>query len=601
MKNLIQEIHRRSLWQVLGIYLVGAWIGYEVIQSLTEGLGLPEWFPGLAVVLFIIGLPIVLATAFIQEGVGPGAPATASETTRGAEPRAPDSKQALFTWRNAIGGGVVAFALWGVVATGWLVMGRGDVSAETSEVTDASVADLRSIAVLPFTSVRSDEESQAFVAGVHDDLLTQLAKIDSLTVISRTSVMKYRDGDRTIPEIAQELGVATVLEGGVDRAGDRVRVNVQLIDASSDAHLWAETYDRELTAANVFAIRTDLAKKIASALRAALTPEVEQRIEARPTESLEAYDVYVRAHFLATKGSLLREDLTRSVELYRQAIDLDPEFAEAYAGLADANLTLHGRGYMAEEETLPAAGEAARRAVQLDETLASAHLALGWYLVTALRLDEAEREYLRAIELAPGDAKAHADYSGLLLTLKRFDESVTAARRSIELDPLSTNHRRNLAAKLMFARSYGEAISETETLLELEPDNADALYFKGISLGLNGELEAGVYDLQRAIEINPEDPYYAPALAYLHAASGQREQAIAILESSGTAGTPEMPLKEIAIVYGELAELDLAFEYLDRAYETERGSLFYLDADPSADALRSDPRFDAFLAKLAAE
>ena len=270
-------------------------------------------------------------------------------------------------------------------------------------------------------------------------------------------------------------------------------------------------------------------------------------------------------------------------------------------------------------------GEQVRVTAQLIDAESGSHLWAEHYDTPGDRLDQvqdaliggiamrlgvelARAEFKLASRKPPSDRDAWSLYQsakGTLMFNGWSEDSIKKARaqlrQAIELDPLSTNHRRNLAAKLMFARSYGEAISETETLLELEPDNADALYFKGISLGLNGELEAGVYDLQRAIEINPEDPYYAPALAYLHAASGQREQAIAILESSGTAGTPEMPLKEIAIVYGELAELDLAFEYLDRAYETERGSLFYLDADPSADALRSDPRFDAFLAKLAAE
>lgn len=506
----------------------------------------------------------------------------------------------MFTWRNAIGGGVVAFALWGVVAAGWMLVGKNHRAGEPSAaaaVVEPEI-DLRSIAVLPFASVRTDEESQAFVAGMHDDLLTQLSKIDSLRVISRTSVMKYKEGAHTIPEIATELNVATVLEGSVDRAGDRVRVNVQLIDARSDAHLWAETYDRELTAANVFAIRSDLAKNIAAALHAALSPEVEQSIEARPTESLEAYDVYVRAQFFGTRGSLLREDLEKAVELYTQAIELDPEFAEAYAGLAEAYLNLHARGYLAEAEALPAAGVAAARAVELDETLTAGHLGLGWYLATDVRLDESEREFLRAIELAPGDADAHAAYSGLLLTLKRFDESVAAARRSIELDPLSTVNRRNLVAKLMFARSYRDAVREAARLLELEPDNADAMYFMGVSQALMGEYGEGIAQLQRAIELNSEDPYYPSALAFVYVRAGEQERALAILEGSATPGTPEIPLKEVAIVYGELGELDLAFEYLDRAYETERGSLFYLDADPTADALRSDPRFQKFLEKL---
>jgi TolB-like protein/Tfp pilus assembly protein PilF len=578
MSNVLGRLRERRVIQWAVAYLAGAWLFLEALGFVADRFGWPPSLVRGAIIVAAVGLPALLILAWYHG-------AKADQHVRGRELLA---LAALF----AIA--AVSVALWAPT--------RGPSSPDLADQT-LLTADRPSLAVLPFTTraPAEDEEALIFSAGLHDDLITQLSKIGTLKVISRTSVMRYRDTALGLPEIARELGVATVMEGGVDRVGGRVRVNVQLIDAQNDEHLWAETYDEHLTAANIFAIRSDLALEVARALRATLTPDVEERIEARPTEILEAYDVYARAHFLGTKGSTIREDLERAVDLYKQAIELDPDFAQAHAGLAHAYLNLHGRGYLSAAESLPQAEAAATRALELDETVADAHLALGGYLGTAVRSDEAEREYLRAIELGPGDARAHAEYSGLLLTLKRFDESVTAARRAIELDPLSTAGRRNLVAKLLFTRSYRDAISEAETLLELEPDNADALYFMGVSQALIGEYESGLTRLRRAIELNPDDPYYPPALAYIHAAAGQREEALQILAQSGTLGTPEMPLKEVALVYGALGELDRAFEYLDRAFETERSSLVYIDADPTADALRADPRFEAFLEKLARE
>jgi TolB-like protein len=236
MKNLILEAHRRSLWQVLGIYAVGAWIALQVVDVLANNFGLPEWFPAFALALLVLGLPIVLATAFVQEGGAPSAaPPTAEvDTPDVAEPTS--GAQNVFTWRNALLGGVGASVVWGLVALGWFALGaRG----EPASGVEAGYAGHKSIAVLPFAarSATDNSETDFFAEGMHDDLLTQLSKIETLTVISRTSVMQFRDTEMEIPAIADQLGVETVLEGAVDHAGDRLRVNVQLIEADTDRHL----------------------------------------------------------------------------------------------------------------------------------------------------------------------------------------------------------------------------------------------------------------------------------------------------------------------------------------------------------------------------
>ncbi|UCF20534.1 MAG: tetratricopeptide repeat protein [Gemmatimonadota bacterium] len=591
LKGLIGEIHRRSLWQVLGIYLLGSWVALQVVDVLANNFGLPQWFPAFALALLVIGLPVVLATAFVQQGVGLREASTDSAPREAG--RAPAMPQAtggrLLTWRYAISGGVLAFALWGVVAAGWLVL-RAGVRAEAG-----APGDRRSVAVLPFASVHTDEESQAFTSGIHDDLLTQLSKIENLTVISRTSVQRFRDTDMSIPQIAEELGVAAVVEGGVQRAGDRVRVNVQLIDARTDRHLWAETYDEQLTVANVFAIQSDLARKIAGALQATLTPEEEQRIGARPTESLEAYQLYTRGRYVLNSRGSTREGVESAADLFRQAVAADSTFAPAHVGVADTYFQLWSLGYVHETEALPQAEAAAERALALDPDLAEARALLGSLLRVERRLEEAEREFLRAIELNPGSSAAHRGYSALLFELGRADESLEEAERAVELDPLSAGARRSLLSRLIWAKQYDEAIRESRKLLEIEPNEADAYYYAAIAYTERGEHDVAIKTHRKAMELNPADPYYPAGLAHAYARAAIGDSAVLYLQRAEEAG---VPLKEIAFVYAALGDLDRAFEYLDRAYATEPGTLAGIGADTWSAPLQADPRWFELLRKL---
>ncbi|MDP2471347.1 MAG: tetratricopeptide repeat protein [Candidatus Palauibacterales bacterium] len=606
MKNLIHEIHRRSLWQVLGIYAVGSWVALQVVDVIGQNFGLPDWFPAFALGLLVIGLPIVLATAFVQEGVRGSEPPAADAPSTAASPsdaaplqRSP--RDTPFTWRNAIFGGVGAFALWGVGAAGWMLFGPGADSgaAAGTDVAEAAAArDLRSVAVLPFATRTTSEEDEYFAEGMHDDLLTQLAKIDSLKVISRTSVMEYKGVNRNIRQIAEELGVATVVEGGVQRAGNRVRINMQLIEAATDRHLWAETYDEELTAANVFAIQSDLAKKIASALQATLTPEVALRIEERPTESLEAYDLYVRGRFILDNRGSTREGVESAAALYRQAIEADATYALAYAELANTYLQLFNLGYLSESEALPEAQAAVERALELSPDLAAARIHRAELLRLDLRPAEAAHELERVLELNPGSADAHSRYSAVLLTLGRPEAAVSEARRAVELDPLSVGLRRSLVARLAWVRDYDGTIEESRNLLELEPTEADAHYYAGMAQTIKGDLADAIESFSEAIELNPDDPYYPAGIAWAYAKDGNREQALVYIRRAEAAG---VPLKEIGLVYGSLGDLDTAFDYLERGFEAEPGTLANIAADPSADPLRDDPRWDELLEKLARE
>ncbi|MDX1394407.1 MAG: tetratricopeptide repeat protein [Gemmatimonadota bacterium] len=434
LRSLIDEIHRRSLWQVLSIYLAGSWVALQVVEQLAEAAGLPSWVRPLALVLLVIGLPIVMATAFVQEGMTTKAPEAPSQSLADVGEVAPPPREpttgaaSLFTWRNALAGGVIAFALLGLAGTGWVLFGGGSLSPAMG----GGDVNPHSIAVLPFASV--DEENEAFRVGVHDALLTQLAKVRDLQVISRTSMLEYEGTRKPIPRIGEELRVARVLEGSVQRADDVVQINVQLIDAATDNHLWAESYTRDLSASNLIAIQSEIVRDIARELRAVLAPEEEARIASVPTHDLEAYDLFLRARDLQQREG--RGSRMEAVEVLEQAVTLDPDFALAWAYLSMGHSGAYWYGYDRTQTRIQRARAAVDRAFELDPGLPEASLALGTYYYRTQRDYEAALRELTAAREEMGET---ADLVGLIGAVERrqgdFASAAANMRRAAELDP----------------------------------------------------------------------------------------------------------------------------------------------------------------------
>ena len=594
IRALIREVHRRSLWQVLAIYLFGSWAIIQVVDGLADMMNLPEWAPSLALFLLIVGLPIVLATAFVQEGVGGrgienAEAADPTESSRSVAVSNAGTHRRLLTWRNAILGGAAAGLVWSGIAVGYLLFGRDTAPASVAE---KAGSEMRSVAVLPFASRSAVAEDTFFAQGIHDDILSQLAKVEALTVISRTSVMQYAGTKKPIREIASELGVATVLEGGVQRAGSRVRINAQLIDAKTDAHLWAETYDKALTTENIFAIQSEIALAIARALEARLTPAEQARVGSRPTKSLAAYDLFNEARYLEGGGTL--EMQSRAIDVYREATRLDPEFAAAYAGLAKANLRRTNMLAVSKDEAVAAAKPAIERALALDPNLADAHIARGILLELEFDFDAAEQAYRRAIELNPGSAEAHSVLGRMYLVRSRIDEARRELQRAAELDPLNLTVRIRLSYTELFGRRYELAVAQARRALQLDPQSSLGHYYLGYALTLQDKHEEAIAAANHARQLEPENLTLLIMLGFVHARAGHRTQAIEIAADVERRGGS---LKEIALVYAHLGEVDRAFDYLERAYAREPIELANLEADPAADPLRADPRFDALLRK----
>ena len=321
---------------------------------------------------------------------------------------------------------------------------------------------------MPFDNLSRDPENAYFSEGVQDEILTRLAKIADLKVISRTSTQRFQERARRLAaDRASSSASRNILEGSVQKANDQVRVNVQLINALTDAHLWADTYDRKLT--DIFAVESEIAKTIADTLQAKLTGSEQHVIAARPTENTEAHQLYLKGRFFWNKRT--GNDLKKSIDYFQQAIAADPNYALAYAGVADAYVFLPGYTAGAPRDCYPKAMAAAKKALELDDTLAEAHTTLAlalWYY--DFDFSQANREFQRAIELNPNYATGHQQYgNNTLSALGRFDDAIAEGKRAVELDPLSLVINADLGMNYYYARRYDEAIAQLRKTLEMDP------------------------------------------------------------------------------------------------------------------------------------
>jgi len=393
---------------------------------------------------------------------------------------------------------VVLLTLIGAVLSFWALVGREPASPAT-----AAGGDGRSVAVLPFQSMGGGEENEAFTAGMHDDILNRIAKIGELTVISRTSVMEYRDTSKNLKQIADELEVATVLEGAVRRAGDQVRINVRLVDAASDKPLWAETYSRELTIEQIFAIQSDIAESIALKLEATLSADERRRIDALPTANLEAYDFYTRAVSYLDRAGQIEDNLVASREMFTRALELDPAFALAHAGLSRAARDHYWMGG-GSHEALEAAVSSAERAVELRPDLPEAHLALGSTYYMRLDYERALEEFRLAEEGLPSNSELMRWHAYLVRRRSGWDEAQNYLRRAMVVNPRDPEVPLELGFTLFCLREYDEAQTYFKRALELAPDYPAAHIFDALAPVLrDGRVERALAAAERIEGVAP--------------------------------------------------------------------------------------------------
>ena len=462
----------------------------------------------------------------------------------------------------------------------------------------APVAPEKSIAVLPFDNLSRDPENAYFSEGIQDEILTRLAKIAELKVISRTSTQRFKSSPDDLPQIAQQLGVANILEGSVQKPSDQVRVNVQLIHAATDTHLWADTYDRKLT--DVFAVESEIAKTVAERLKAKLTGTAEHVLASRPTENPEAHQLYLKGRYFWNKRTT--ENLKKAIDYFEQAIGKDPAYALAYSGLADVHAVLPYYAATPLKEDSRKALDAARKAVELDASLAEAHTSLANALVLNLQFSASAPEFQRAIELNPNYATAHHWYGEELQNEGRFDEAVAELERAHELDPLSLVINSILGSTLAVAGRNDEAIEQLRKTIEMDPTFDLTHWFLGQVYEDKGQLAEAIAQYEKAMQLSP-DPAVQASLARAYALAGRKEEARKILESLTTASRQRyIPAYSLAVIHLSLGDKEEALRLLEKSYQDrapfDTGAFGSIKIDRRLDPLRGDPRFETLVQKV---
>jgi len=582
LSNFLAELKRRNVYKVAIAYGVVAWLLIQIATQVFPFFEIPNWTVRLVVLLVVIGFPVAVIIAWAFELTPEGLKRTEvadAAPTRGSRRRA---------WIYVV---IVAAA----ISVSLFFLGR----YTSSKQSEGPASPEKSIAVLPFDNLSRDQENAYFAEGIQDEILSRLAKIADLKVISRTSTQKYKSTPDNLREIAKQLGVSNILEGSVQKVADQVRVSVQLINATSDAHLWAEIYDRKLT--DIFAVESDIAKTIAETLRAKLTGSEEQMMSMKPTENTQAYELYLKGRFFWNKRT--GADLRKAIEYFNQAIAKDPNYALAYAGLADSYLLLSAFGAASPSDSLPQAKAAAKRALEIDDTSAEAHTSLGQILLFYdFDFAGSTREFKRAITLNPNYATAHHWYgSGPPTCLGEFDRGIAELKRAQQLDPLSLIINADLGGAFVAARRYDEAITQLRKTIEMDPRFYFAHWNLGEALELKGQLPEAVAEYKKAAELD-EDPFVLALVGQADAKLGQRDEAIKILSQLERLATKRYVANySFALMHMALGEKAKAIDWFERAYRDRSGpEIVGIKVDPMLDPLHGDPRFEALVQKVLA-
>src|SRR6266481_6453329 len=586
--NFFAELKRRNVYKVAVAYAIVGWVIAQIATQIFPFLEIPNWFVRLVIVLIAIGFPIALVIAWAFEATPEGIKRTEVADTM---PVSAAIRRKKHAWIYVV---VIAAAISVTLFfLGRYTAGNKSVASVPNELP------AKSIAVLPFDNLSRDPDNAYFAEGVQDEILTRLAKVADLKVISRTSTQRFKSAPSDLREIAKQLGVMHIVEGSVQKANDQVRVNVQLINAMTDAHLWADTYDRKLI--DIFAVESEIAKTIADTLQAKLSGSEKQMMAAAPTTDTTAYELYHKGRSLWEKRS--GDNIPKAIAFYEQAIARDPNYALAYAGLAQAYILVPFYTGADRLDAYLKAKEAALKALRLDPNLAEAHAALGKVLFfSEIDLAGAMREYKRAIELAPNDATAHHWFGNdSLAALGQFEEAIAEGKRSVELDPLSVVINVDLGETFYYARRYDEAARQMRKALEIDPTSFYAHYNFGIVLQLMGDLPGAIAEYEKPKQLG-DNPLVSALCASAKALAGDKNAALRMLSDFDELSRHREVVGYCrALLYLSLNNKDEALRWLEQGFKERDGSnICWIKVDPLLDPLHGDPRFEALVQKVVA-
>jgi TolB-like protein/Tfp pilus assembly protein PilF len=584
--NFFAELKRRNVYRVAVAYAVVAWLLIQAASIFFPAFDAPAWVMKIFIIVIIFGFPVALIFSWAFE-ITPEGIKLESEI----EPRKSIARR---TGRKIV---AVTIAL-AVIAAGLFVYQLVRSRSSTPASAPSAIITSKSIAVLPFDNLSDDKSNAYFTEGVQDEILTRLAKVADLKVIARTSTQRFKSAPENLPDIARQLGVANILEGSVQKVGDQVRVNVQLISAMTNAHLWADIYDRKLT--DIFAVESDIAKSIADTLRAKLSSSAEHVLASRPTENPEAHELYLKGRYFWNRRT--GANLQKAAEYFEQAIAKDPKYALAYSGLADCHVLLPAYADLGSNprDELPKALEAAQKAVELDDTLAEAHTSLARALASNLQLSAAMSEFKRAIELNPSYATAHQWFGECLQSEGRVEEALAELKRAQELDPLSLIINSVLGFAFDTVGKSDEAITQLRKTIEMDPNFANGHGMLGNVLEHRGQLKGALVEYEKC---SGSDPIDLANLAAAYFLADRKQEAQQLWDKLKSLSERQyVPAYSMAIVQLAFGSKDEAIRLLEKSYEDrapfDSADLGWILVDHRLDPLRSDPRFKKLITRI---
>ena len=569
-----QELKRRKVVRVITVYAAAAFVILELVGNVTEPLNLPDWTPTLVIIILLVGFPLAIIFSWIFDVTPEGI-----EKTKPAQEVSKDNKAATpNSWRIATYVSVVIIIS--------LLAFNIFKSSDRMKI-DESLA--KAIAVLPFHNLTGDSNQDFISLGITDEIISHLYKVESFDEVrSYTSVRNYRDPERNIPEIAEELEVNYILEGTYKRMGDELKITALLIEPKSDDHIWLQDY--KLPYNEIIGIPGEIAIQIAEHLKVFIKSEEKERIENEPTANIEAYNLYLQGRYLRNQGG--KDNFDKSIEYYKRALEIDPNYALAYSGMAATYTSYAWGGTLPRSDFLPQAITYSKKALEIDNTLGEAHAELAFArMVYDWDWTAAEKGFERAIELNPNYAMAHNRYAWLLSFVGRHEEAIQESKRAHELDPLSIGIWSDIGHKYYFARDYDRAIEEYRKVLEMYPNSGVQV---SIALALSAK---GLHNeaIEECLKIDFKDWN----IGYIYGVAGKKKEAQEILDYY-----LELSKKEfvgpafIAFIYIGLGEKDKAFEWLEKTYEQREAYLDLLKVSPMFDSLRSDPRFQDLVERM---
>ena len=579
-RSFFSELKRRNVYKVAVAYIVGGWALSQGIAQVFPVFDVPNWAIRLVVLLIIIGLPVALVLAWAFEITPQGIKRT---ETADAMPQA--GRQKKNAW-------IYIVVLGAVASIGLFFLGRYTASPTTSESgrPGGPSPPAKSIAVLPLINESGDPKDEYFSDGLSEELIAALAQISGLKVIGRSSSFRFKDRKEEPKTIGQKLGVSTLLDGTVRKQGDRVRIVAALVNAADCIQLWTRTFDRQLK--DIFTVQEEIARAVAESLKVTLLGSDNRSTQASATDNAEAHNAYLQGHFYLVRRNV--EDFRKAIDYYDQAIQLDPNYALAYAERAEAWAFL-GDFTGQRPTAYPKANTDAKKAVAIAPTLAEARAALGFVLCLAdWKFAEGLAELKRAKELSPANPTANDLLARIIVYLGRFDEAERQAREAVELDPLSTVTQGNLARVLFYAGKLDEAEAAARKAAELQPTGAGTHRFQVLIAAQRGDGEAAL----REAQLEPDPGFRRFELAVAHYIRGDRAAADAaladLIANAGRGGFAY----QIAEVYALRGEKDKAFERLQTALDDRDAGMLGLLTDPLLLGLRNDPRYKNLVAKV---